>query len=126
MSPSPSATLLIFVYGTLKRGGSNHHFMAGQRFVAEARTAPGFVLYTLDGYPGMVADAADRSGVTGEIWAVNPPGLAALDELEGIAEGLYHRVLVPLAVPHNTLRVEGYLYAHSIANRTRLGSTWPI
>jgi len=34
----------IFVYGTLKRGGRNHHFMAGQQFVGEARTAPGYTL----------------------------------------------------------------------------------
>lgn len=124
MSASDRASL-IFVYGTLKRGGTNHHFLATQRFIAEARTAPGFVLYALDGYPGMIADAADRSGVTGEIWEVNSPGLAALDELEGVADGLYRRALVPLAPPHNTLQVEGYLYAQRIVGRARIGSTWP-
>ena len=119
-------TFLIFVYGTLKRGGTNHHFLATQRFVAEAGTAPGFVLYALDGYPGMIADVTARSGVTGEIWAVNSSALAALDDLEGIAEGLYRRVRVPLAPPHNTLQVEGYLYAQGVTDRPRIGSTWPV
>ena len=29
----------LFVYGTLKRGGSNHAHLAGQKFLGPARTA---------------------------------------------------------------------------------------
>lgn len=126
MPDQVSAPTFIFVYGTLKRGGSNHHFMAAQRFVAEARTPPGFVLYALEGYPGMVADSSDRNGVVGEIWAIDPAGLAALDELEGVDEGLYRRARVPLAPPHDAWSVETYLYNQSLAGRARLGSTWPV
>ncbi len=117
---------LVFVYGTLKRGGDNHRHLTGQLFVAEARTAPGFLLYALDGYPGMVTDSADRNGVTGEIWDVSDPCLAALDRLEGIDEGLYRRVVISLAPPHESLRVEGYLYAQSVAGRLVIGSTWLV
>ena len=36
---------LVFVYGTLKRGGENHRWIAQQQFVAEASTAPLYRLY---------------------------------------------------------------------------------
>jgi gamma-glutamylcyclotransferase (GGCT)/AIG2-like uncharacterized protein YtfP len=115
---------LVFVYGTLKRGGSNHAHLAGQAFVGEARTAPGFRLYHLDGYPGMITLADDREGVTGEVWSVDAPCLTQLDLLEGIAEGLYRRERVPLLAPFDTWSVEAYLYARSVAGRRDLGSTW--
>ena len=80
---------LVFVYGTLKRGGGNHHFLAGQAFVDEARTARGYTLYDLSGYPGMVRQDDDDTGVMGEVWSVDDECLARLDVLECTAEGLY-------------------------------------
>lgn len=116
----------IFVYGTLKRGGTNHHWLQGQTFVAPAQTVPGFRMYALDGYPGLVAAPDDRNGVTGEIWEVDGRCLAALDELEGIAEGLYRRVPIPLADAPPGEVVEAYLYARSVEGRAALGPTWPV
>jgi gamma-glutamylcyclotransferase (GGCT)/AIG2-like uncharacterized protein YtfP len=91
----------VFVYGTLKRGGSNHVFLEGQKFLGAARTQPGFTLYSLGDYPGMVRAPADTAGVTGELWAVDEAGLAELDRLEGLDEGLYERVdaILPLPAP---------------------------
>ena len=57
---------LIFVYGTLKKGGSNHHLMAGQKFLGAARTIPGFRLYDLGGHPGMIPLPGDQAGVIGD------------------------------------------------------------
>jgi gamma-glutamylaminecyclotransferase len=110
----------VFVYGTLKRGGENHRFLAGQRFLGEARTEPAFRLYLLDGYPGMVAGAPGLS-IAGEAWEVDAAALARLDELEGTAEGLYARVPVRLLAPHAGLAVETYLYLQGVAGRTDLG-----
>ena len=45
--------------------------LAGQEFVGEARTVPGFRLFDLGGFPGLVPVKADRDGVAGEIWAVD-------------------------------------------------------
>ncbi|MFI5357899.1 MAG: gamma-glutamylcyclotransferase [Opitutales bacterium] len=118
-----SATL-IFVYGTLKRGGRNHRHLAGQQFIASARTAPGFTLFQPADYPGLVRDPADQAGVTGEVWSVSDPCLRELDALEGVAEGLYTRVPVPLAPPHESLAAHSYLYLRSLAGCRRLGSTW--
>lgn len=116
---------LIFVYGTLKRGCSNHAFLAGQAFLGEARTVPGFRLFDLDGFPGMVPRADDRDGVSGEIWSVDPECLARLDILEGTAEGLYRRKPVPLLAPFAERSVESYLYLRGVDGRREVGSVWP-
>jgi gamma-glutamylcyclotransferase (GGCT)/AIG2-like uncharacterized protein YtfP len=115
---------LLFVYGTLKRGCANHHFLEGQEFIGEARTAPGFRLYALGGFPGMVANKADRDGVTGEIWAVDAEALVRLDALEGLAEGMYRRDPIPLLAPYADQGIEGYIYNRSVKHRRDLGGTW--
>lgn len=115
----------VFVYGTLKRGGSNHAFLRGQTFLGDARTSPGFQLYRLGGYPGMVASAGSAAtSVTGEVWSVDDATLAKLDRLEGTAEGLYRRECVALLPPFSDQRVETYLYARSIEGAQLLGDTW--
>jgi gamma-glutamylcyclotransferase (GGCT)/AIG2-like uncharacterized protein YtfP len=115
---------LIFVYGTLKRGGSNHAYLAGQQFLGEARTPPGYRLYALDGYPGMIEKPDDREGVTGEVWSIDAPCLAQLDRLEGLAEGLYRRIPIKLLPPYADQPIETYLYARSVDGRRDLGPTW--
>jgi gamma-glutamylcyclotransferase (GGCT)/AIG2-like uncharacterized protein YtfP len=115
---------LVFVYGTLKRRCSNHHFMAGQKFVGEARTAPGFRLFDLGGYPGMVVRPDDKDGVTGEIWEVDADALVRLDALEGVSEKTYRREVVPLLPPFADRGIEGYIYARSIKGRREVGATW--
>jgi gamma-glutamylcyclotransferase (GGCT)/AIG2-like uncharacterized protein YtfP len=115
---------LVFVYGTLKRGGANHRLLEGQAFAGPAQTAAGYVLYDLDGYPGMVADAGAPEGVSGEVWSVDDDCLAGLDVLEATAEGLYGREAVALREPFARERVEAYIYLRSVEGRTRLGSAW--
>jgi gamma-glutamylcyclotransferase (GGCT)/AIG2-like uncharacterized protein YtfP len=115
---------LIFVYGTLKHGGANHHYLAGQKFLGAARTVPGFRLFALGDFPGMVAVADDRSGVTGEVWQVDAACLARLDDLEGLAEGLYRREPVALLAPFAGQSVETYVYARELKGARDLGSTW--
>jgi gamma-glutamylaminecyclotransferase len=120
---SPARTL-IFVYGTLKRGFNNHHHLSGQVFLGEAQTARGFRLFNLGDYPGMVPDASDWRGVTGEVWSVDPACLARLDKLEGVSEGLYRREMIPMLPPFSDSVVETYIYARSIENRPEVGPGW--
>lgn len=118
--------VLLFVYGTLKRGCKNHRQLAGQRFLGEARTVPGYRLYDLGDYPGMVEVPEDGEGVWGEIWAVDEVALARLDAFEGVGEGLYRREPVRLLSPHGggAMGVETYLYVRNFSGRPALGSMW--
>lgn len=114
----------VFVYGTLKRGCKNHRQMAGQVYVGDARTAPGYRLYDLGDYPGMIADAADKEGVTGELWSVTQDALARLDDFEGVDEGLYRRAPVVLLPPQDGVVAYTYLYTRDLGGRRPLGPTW--
>lgn len=116
---------LVFVYGTLKRGGSNHAFMAGQSFHGVAKTAKGFRLIRLGGYPGLVAYPEDTDGVTGEVWSVDTACLARLDVLEGVNEGLYHRHAIALEPPFADAEVDTYFYRPSADGHSPIpGGTW--
>ncbi len=115
----------VFVYGTLKRGGGNHALLARQQFLGPARTPPGYTLYSLGEYPGMVRSPDNMTGVIGELWAVDSACLQQLDEREGVAEGLYERVSLRLAPPFADQPVETYLYLRSLKGRRPLGTTWP-
>ena len=116
----------IFVYGTLKRGCSNHHFIRDQKFVAEARTLPQFILYNLGGYPGMVRDEKATEGVIGEVWEVDDFCLRQLDLLEGLEVGEYERVVIPLEEPFDSGDVQGYVYLQDVSKAPLAGYKWPV
>jgi gamma-glutamylcyclotransferase (GGCT)/AIG2-like uncharacterized protein YtfP len=115
---------LIFVYGTLKRGCRNHHYMAGQTFVGAARTGAGYTLFSLGDYPGMVRAADAANHVDGEVWAVDAAGLTRLDELEGVNEQLYARVPITLEAPFAAQAVETYVYLRNLDGRPAIGAVW--
>lgn len=75
---------LVFVYGTLRRGGSNHFRMAGSEFVAPG-TITGY-MYRIDWYPGLVLNEAGDE-IHGEVYSVTPEQLSALDMFEGLSAG---------------------------------------
>lgn len=115
---------LLFVYGTLKRGGSNHRHLAGQTFIGIARTVPGFLLYDLGGYPGIAPAPANRDGVTGEVWSVDPVARAGLDVFEGVPAGLYRRDRIALQSPFADATVEAYFPVAPVTGRREIGDEW--
>jgi gamma-glutamylaminecyclotransferase len=115
---------LLFVYGTLKRGCSNHGYLADQTFVGLARTIPGFRLYDLGGYPGIVTHPADREGVVGEVWSVDDESLRRLDYFEGVHEGLYRREPIPLQPPFADRAIDAYISVLPVVDRPEVGNEW--
>ncbi len=79
-----SSPEVVFVYGTLRRGGSNHFRMAGAEFISSG-TIMGR-MYRIDWYPGLVLDPTGDE-IHGEAYAVWPQQLAALDAFEGLSAG---------------------------------------
>lgn len=115
---------LVFVYGTLKRGCTNHCFLHDQKFVGHARTVPGYTLYDLGGFPGITPEAADANGVSGEVWSVGPDALLRLDAFEGVNEGLYRREPIPLQAPFANRKVEAYVPTATLTGRRLVGAEW--
>jgi gamma-glutamylcyclotransferase (GGCT)/AIG2-like uncharacterized protein YtfP len=81
---------LVFVYGTLRQGASNHFRMDGAARIASGRVTGRLVV--VDWYPGLRLDP-EGGAVLGEVYQVSAAQLAALDGFEG-AE--YRRVRVPV------------------------------
>ena len=107
MSSVPDSSL-IFVYGSLRRGGFNHALFAGARFLGEAATAPHYSLHDLGPYPALVAGGT--TSVLGELYSLSPEQLAAADELEGHPT-VYTRGPIALAAPHEIVAAEAWLRA---------------
>ena len=116
----------IFVYGTLKRGGSNHGLLAKQNFISAARTQPHYRLYSLGNFPAMVEALQDGRSIEGEIWGVDAACLLELDQLEEVDQGVYKRVPIPLLPPHDNLVLEGYVHLKSITGLRDCGEFWPV
>ncbi len=120
LSPALAGRLRVAVYGTLKRGRTNHHFLRGARFLGEERL-PHLRLYDLGPYPGAVPG---RSGsITVEMYEITPAHLSRLDWLEDCrqdlpAVGLYRRQQVATRCGPAWL----YLYNRSVRGRRWLRS----
>ncbi len=71
---------LIFVYGTLMKGNSNHeHYLGKSRYLGDG-LLKGYDLYNLGSYPGIISS---RSGwVKGEVYSVTPETLKRINMLE--------------------------------------------
>ena len=113
---------ILFFYGSLKRGYSNHHRVAGQTFLGEAATAPKYRIIELGQYGGMIRDEADGLAVTGELWAVGAACLADLDAFE-TGEGLWARMAVEV-VGHDD--VQSYCWTGAVPEGAKSGDRWPF
>jgi len=82
-----SASVRLFVYGSLKRGGRHHEELAGATFLGEAETVPGYRLEALGEYWALVPVVRPAPGdvVQGEVFEVPLAKLPALDAFEGDA-----------------------------------------
>lgn len=72
---------LVFVYGTLRRRGSNHREMAGAIFLCEATVIGN--LYQIAWYPGAILQAESTQVIVGEIFRVSASHMPQLDAYEG-------------------------------------------
>jgi gamma-glutamylcyclotransferase (GGCT)/AIG2-like uncharacterized protein YtfP len=90
-----AAGVHVAVYGTLKRGQCNHHWLRGACFEGRTRVA-GLELYNLGEYPMAVPTRRPHASIHAEIYRVDDAGLAHLDVLEDYPR-LYDRRRRPTA-----------------------------
>ncbi|HCN78034.1 MAG TPA: gamma-glutamylcyclotransferase [Verrucomicrobiales bacterium] len=116
--------MLVFVYGTLKRGKSNHAFLDGQKFAGLAVTRAVYRMYDAGGYPGLVYDVENGCPIRGEVWDVDEACLERLDVLENVAGGDYQREKIALEPPFDGLDVQGYRWLLRLTGLRDAGQSW--
>ena len=108
MHPTPQ---LVFVYGTLRRGGSNHFRLAGAEWITGG-TVRGR-LYRIDWYPGLVLDEAGDE-IQGEVYSVGPDQLSDLDVFEGLSageiQGSEYRRVQTIVMPQNSQPLTAWVW----------------
>jgi len=112
--------ILVFVYGSLKRGGHYHGYLKDARYLGEHVCAPRYTMLDLGRYPGVV----DRgvTAIRGEVYGIDGHTLARLDQLEEHPE-VYIRELVDTAYG----RAWMYLYQTARGDEPVISSGhWPI
>ena len=70
----------VFVYGTLRQGGSNHFRMNDSEMVGTGKIAG--KMYRIDWYPALVCGG--ETSVKGELYFVSDKILESLDQFEGV------------------------------------------
>lgn len=98
--------MLLFIYGTLKRGHSNNHLLQNSQYQTETTTTPEYRLYDCGHYPALIKTPHNGNKIKGEIWEIPPNTIKTLDTLEG-TPWLYTRTEIQTETHHN---VQGYLY----------------
>lgn len=114
-------SIVLFVYGTLKRGQRNHHLLADQQFIRAATTLPHFRLFDSGPYPCMVRDSAGIA-IQGELWQVDESARPRLDDLE--AAPILFR-LEEIAVQGHAGPVFAYLFNLDVSSYQDSGESWP-
>jgi gamma-glutamylcyclotransferase (GGCT)/AIG2-like uncharacterized protein YtfP len=86
---------MVFVYGSLKRGFSNHSLLTSSKFCGITETIdPIFEMYSLGSFPAVV-ETGNGFHITGELYEIDSVTLKMLDRLEGNGS-LYTRKLVKI------------------------------
>jgi gamma-glutamylcyclotransferase (GGCT)/AIG2-like uncharacterized protein YtfP len=132
---------LLFVYGTLKKGCSRSSVLESSRFIGVAKTTPNYKLYDCGTYPALVENMEFPHcglGVWGELYEVGDSIMHRLDQIEGVAVGLYKRALVNLSdfslvnPPFSADTVDflekkatiSYVYLHDVSSLEQCGAIW--
>ena len=103
--------MLLFVYGTLKRGGKYHDYLEEAELVEEQAVAKGTLYDTGMGYPALVLTGA--SLVKGEIYDIPDvlwPALDYLEDYSGNPENdLYDKVTIQVTSANKTYETFVYV-----------------
>ena len=109
----PPAGSLLFVYGTLQRGGQYHYFLerCAARFVSTGKLTTHYPLILAE-YPCLLDQPGKGYRVGGEIYEIHQPDdWKALDHLEGYPHE-YTRRPEPVETQSGTLTAWTYFYQH--------------
>jgi gamma-glutamylcyclotransferase (GGCT)/AIG2-like uncharacterized protein YtfP len=75
--------ILLFVYGTLRVGGSHHHLLGEATVIHKGFALDGYGMYSAGWYPVVVADHDNPNKVMGDILSIQSDLIPKLDVYEG-------------------------------------------
>lgn len=110
-TPAPAGKTVVMVYGTLKRGFPNAPLLTSSIYLGRCTTVGAYPLVVGgDWYsPYLLASPGKGHRVVGELYAVTPDALAALDVLENVGVN-YSREVIDVVGPRGEVRaVHTYL-----------------
>jgi gamma-glutamylaminecyclotransferase len=110
--------LVLFVYGTLKRGCRSHGRLSDAAFLGVAWTKPLYRMYSCGAYPGLVFANAGES-VEGELYRVNFDVVIALDRFEGVE---YQRK--PIELIEFAAEAWAYIFQADVSALPPCGPVW--
>jgi gamma-glutamylcyclotransferase (GGCT)/AIG2-like uncharacterized protein YtfP len=91
----------VFVYGTLKRGQRNCHFLQSSEFLGNFTTHRIYSMYEFEDYPAVCLHG--EHAIEGEVYHVTDRQFRMLDDLEWYPH-FYQRIEIPthfgLSQPH--------------------------
>jgi gamma-glutamylcyclotransferase (GGCT)/AIG2-like uncharacterized protein YtfP len=102
-------SILLFVYGTLKRGGPLNPWLmhGGGRYIATMELT-GMAMYDLGAFPAIVNTEQESDVCLGEVWEVPVPLLNTLDVVES---GAYRRLYMMVEIDEERGAEPMVLYA---------------
>ena len=109
----------VFVYGTLKRGQRNAHFLEAAEFVGDFVTTEAYWMYEFEDYPAVCEHGGDA--IHGEVYRVTNDQFGLLDELEWYPR-FYQRIVIA------TVFGEAWMYVvqpELCRGREKISGRWP-
>lgn len=114
MSDNQQFPMNLFVYGTLMKGFSNHHYMKSCTYLGKAKTIHKYAMFSTD-FPFVTNKQADVE-IIGEVYSVpNKDILLPIDELEDHPQE-YERKPIPVMLIDSQTTIEAQLYFKEIVD----------
>lgn len=109
----------VFVYGTLKKGFSNHWYLENSKYLGIGKTIPKYQMYPSKNYffPFLLKSEPNNN-IVGEIYEVDEKTLIDLNILEDFPK-MYLRELIEIKLENNEI-IKAYIFYKNEENYKNL------
>ena len=105
----------IFVYGTLKKGFSNHFYLENSRYLGIGKTIPKYQMYPSKNYLfPFLLKSEPNNNIVGEIYEINEKTLIELNALEDFPN-MYLKELIEIELENKEI-IKAFIYIKNEEN----------
>ena len=107
--------MFVFIYGTLKRGFSNHEKIKDiSTFVCDVKSKEKHIMIDCgDGFPYLIKGSGIGFQILGELYEISEDDIHILDEFEGVPF-LYSREEIEILIVDDIVIAQAYFKAEGI------------